>query len=286
MLIADTNSHGSAAWPQFQDLHLPVDCGQLRYRDVGRGPAVLLLHGWTLDLDMWEPQMAELADAFRLVAMDRRGFGLSTGSPSLSTATDVRDIQALCRHLGLARVAMVGMSQGARVALQFAQIDPEAISALVLDGPPDSRTGIAAVPEDDLPLARYRRLVAEHGVAAFRREWARHPLVQLRTHDRYARELLNRMLARYPGKDLGAPEVVQELSAGPPLVESLSVPTLVLNGELDLQTRRSAANWLVHRLQVAERALIPAAGHLPNLDNPQAYNAILRKFLEQQAHRP
>ncbi|HVS78395.1 MAG TPA: alpha/beta fold hydrolase, partial [Steroidobacteraceae bacterium] len=71
------------------DLYLPVAGALLRYRDEGAGPAVLLIHGWTLDLDMWEPQVAGLAGAFRLIRFDRRGFGLSSGRASVTA--DVRD---------------------------------------------------------------------------------------------------------------------------------------------------------------------------------------------------
>ena len=67
------------------DRHLSVPGARLRYRDEGAGPAVVFVHGWTLDLDMWEPQ-APLAAQLRLVRFDRRGFGLSSGTrPSAAT---------------------------------------------------------------------------------------------------------------------------------------------------------------------------------------------------------
>jgi 3-oxoadipate enol-lactonase len=103
-----------------QDLYLWVEGTRLRYRDAGSGPAVLLIHGWTLDLDMWEPQVEALADSFRVIRLDRRGFGLSSGRPALTD--DVADVQALCRHLALKHVSVVGMSQGARVAARLAAI--------------------------------------------------------------------------------------------------------------------------------------------------------------------
>src|SRR5262245_43528950 len=85
---------------------------RLRSRDEGTGRAVVFIHGWTLDLDMWEPQLP-LASELRLVRYDRRGFGGSTGLPSL--ATDVDDLRALLHSLGIVSPLLVGMSQGARV---------------------------------------------------------------------------------------------------------------------------------------------------------------------------
>ena len=78
-----------------RDRHLDVRGARLRYRDAGHGPPVLLIHGWALDLDMWEPQLASLSRRFRVVAVDRPGFGRSTGSGSL--ARDVADLRTLCR---------------------------------------------------------------------------------------------------------------------------------------------------------------------------------------------
>ena len=87
---------------------------RLRYRDDGVGRALVFIHGWTLDLDMWEPQMP-LAAELRVVRYDRRGFGRSTGLPS--PAADVDDLRALLYSLGIVSPLLVGMSQGARVAL-------------------------------------------------------------------------------------------------------------------------------------------------------------------------
>ena len=87
-------------------------------RTAGRGPAVLFVHGWALDLDMWTPQFAALANRYRLIAFDRRGFGFSTGAPGIEH--DVADIEQLLAELSLEQIAIVGMSQGARVALRWA----------------------------------------------------------------------------------------------------------------------------------------------------------------------
>ena len=58
------------------DRYFKVADARLRYRDEGQGPAVMLVHGWTLDLEMWDPQVSALRDGFRLVRLDRRGHGL------------------------------------------------------------------------------------------------------------------------------------------------------------------------------------------------------------------
>jgi pimeloyl-ACP methyl ester carboxylesterase len=260
------------------DRFVVIDGTRLRFRDEGRGPAVLLVHGWTLDLEMWDPQVSALRDSFRLIRLDRRGHGLSRGTPS--PERDSEDLAALCKHLGLARVALLGMSQGVRAVLGLACSAPEQVEALILDGPPP----LAAVSDPEVPLARYAALLRTHGIAAFREEWARHALMQLRTQNPKARALLAAMIARYPGEDLRHAESRAELAVRLRL-ESLAAPTLVLSGAHDLANRKRAARELTARLTHAELAEIPGAGHMPNLDCPDAYNKLCREFLAHHCPR-
>jgi pimeloyl-ACP methyl ester carboxylesterase len=262
------------------DRFLEVTGARLRYRDQGTGPPIVLIHGWTLDLDMWEPQVRDLSRSFRLIRFDRRGYGLSSGKPSL--ADDAADVQALCRHLGVQRAAFVGMSQGARILHYLAGAIPGSICCLVFDGAPDMRPG-GALTAKDVPLSEYAAVLSNEGIVALRRTWAAHPLARLRTEDQTTHALLSRMLARYTATDLTAPAVqVPEISAVPGLGE-IQLPALVLNGEFDLESRRLAGEALGRLLQHAERRIIPGAGHLANLDNPQTYNEVLRRFLERYA---
>jgi 3-oxoadipate enol-lactonase len=265
---------------QRSDPYLEINGVRLRYRDEGQGRAVLLVHGWTLDLDMWAEQAAALAAEFRVVRLDRRGFGLSSGLPSL--AGDQADVHALCEHLGLDSVALVGMSQGAGVVLQFARSYPRMISCIVLDGPPQLAAQEGTFGSPDIPYTYYRELAQTQGVDAFRREWSGHALARLRTPNPGTRALLAHMIARYRGGDLIDREGP---AAGPPSAgfESVERPVLVINGEFDLESRKRFARQLSRLLRQVEYAEISGAGHLCNLDNPRAYNETLRRFLERHA---
>jgi pimeloyl-ACP methyl ester carboxylesterase len=259
------------------DRYLEVDGARLRYRDSGSGPAVVLVHGWTLDLEMWNPQVERLADRFRLVRLDRRGHGLSAGSPRQDQ--DAADLTALCRSLGLTCVALVGMSQGTRSALAFAGAAPEIVRALVLDGTPDLQAGAA---QSDLPLAHFRTLLRTQGIAAFRREWRLQDVMQLKTADRSMHELLHEMLQRYDGRDLLDTAAATTNGTTAVRLNSITAPALILNGEFDLDTRAAAADYLCRQLPQAERCLVARAGHLANLDNPEDYADLCRTFLSRQ----
>ena len=253
----------------------------LRLCDEGAGPAVVFIHGWTLDLDAWEPQAAALAGSFRVIRYDRRGFGLSGGSPG--RAADLEDLGVLLDHLRLDAVTLVAHSRGARVALAFALRQPERVAALVLDGPPDETGDAAAAGDEDFSIGEYRRLVEEQGVDAFRRAWRNHPLMRIHTDDAAARELVARLLERYPARDLQGAAEAPPPPAGASALARLVKPVLVVNGEFDTLVRRRAGESLARALPLGERVVVPGAGHLPNLDAARAYNDALRAVLDRQA---
>ncbi|HWS66455.1 MAG TPA: alpha/beta hydrolase [Steroidobacteraceae bacterium] len=253
------------------DQYLKVADARLRYRDEGAGPAVILLHGWTLNLEMWDPQVARLRQEFRLIRVDRRGHGFSSGTPS--PARDVSDVAVLCQHLGLTRVAVIGMSQGARAAVALASGAPERVDALILDGPPSFEPSHA---DEEVPLEHFRTVARTRGMPAFRREWLRHPLTQLRTADPQMRVHLIAMIERFAGNEFTDSLLESEVLPVPALPRS---PALVLSGELDVPRRVRSADRLSVQLPGGERSVITGAGHLPNLDRPDEYSEMCRAFL-------
>lgn len=259
--------------------HLDLRGSRLYYRVAGRGPALLLLHGWALDGDLWTPQWKTLTRHHRVVVVDRRGFGRSTGRPSIER--EVQDLRVLCRRLGITRVGVVGMSQATRVALRLASSRSLRVDRLVLDGPPEPPRDAMNAGSEDPPMTRYRALVAESGMAAFRNRWSRHPLLRLHRAGRRSRDLLARMSRRYPGKDLrpGSQAVVPAKKVVP---ERIRQPVLLLCGSEDLAHRLDAATTLCRQLPDAVLRQVPGAGHLPNLDRPRAYVQALESFFRRR----
>lgn len=257
---------------------------RLRYRDEGCGPALVLIHGWALDLEVWEPQVTALAGCFRILRWDRRGFGHSTGRPSLEA--DVRDLHALLDRAGIERAAILGMSQGARVALRFATTAPDRTRCLVLDGAPADARLAEGEWTEEIPFEHYRDLLRSGGIEALRGALARHPLMRLRTRDPHMRRLLGAVLRRYGAADLGT-SGSRSARLGPQQLRSLPMPTLIVNGEHDTPQRLRFGAALHAMLPAAEREIIAHAGHLAGLDNPEQYNTTLVRFLGRHlADRP
>lgn len=260
------------------DRLLDVPGARLRYRDEGAGNAVVLVHGWTLDLEMWEPQ-APLARHFRVIRYDRRGFGLSTGFPSL--ADDVTDLQALLVSRGVADPILLGMSQGARVVLEFAVRFPGVARGIVLDGAPPVSAG-DDYDATDLPMQAFRQAAARGGLPAFRKLWSAHPLTRLVTREAATHLLLAAIFTRYSGQDLIAPPPQPRESLAERLLDGIHTPVLIVNGALDVDSRRRAGLRLQEALPAASHVLIQNAAHLPNLDAPRDYNRLISEFASRQ----
>jgi pimeloyl-ACP methyl ester carboxylesterase len=173
---------------------------------------------------------------------------------------------------------LVGMSQGARVVLEFAARHSSFVRGLVLDGAPPLLGGEGGEAADDLPLESLHRLAEQEGLEAFRRAWSMHPLTQLQTTDARMHTLLARILARYPGRDLLANVSPPREAIDRKLLANVRVPVLVVNGARDTETRRRAGAQLRDALPSAEQVLVANAAHLPNLDAPREYNQLMTGF--------
>jgi 3-oxoadipate enol-lactonase len=271
-----------ASGPRMSGAVLPINGASLRYEVVGTGPAVVLIHGFSLDMRMWDAQLPDLATAFRVVRYDCRGFGASGPFDPAVPYTHAADLVALLDHLSIGHAALVGLSFGGQVALRTALLAPDRVRALVLL---DSL--LDGVPWDDeskAGLAELSTQVAAGGVAAGREAWLAHPLFAAARQRPEVQARLAAMVANYPGQHwLGLDPHLPDDAAPIELLEQLTMPALVVAGEQDVPGFRAMTDALGQRLGAADRVLIPGAGHLVNMEQPAAVNALLLRFL--QAHR-
>lgn len=234
---------------------------------------ILFLHGWSLDHRIWLPQLddAELADRYRLIAIDRRGFGMASAAPDL--AREIADVAALLDQLEIDRAIIVGQSQAGRVTLQCGFDLADRAAGLVLVGAPVAGFHPLPRPEEDVPVSRYRALVLEGRVEEMKRDWARHPLI---AGGGTSAAPIAAMLADYDGRDLraDAPPPGPDMS----VLGAIAAPMLVVVGEQDVAWRRLVGDAIAYAVPNARRAGIPGAGHLCNADAPAAFNRLLDDF--------
>ena len=255
------------------------------YEDTGHGPPVVLIHGHSLDLRLWDAQVAPLVDAgYRVVRYDVRGHGRSdapaTGYTWQNYSLDLRDL--LDRLAIDAPAHVVGLSMGGGIALQFAVDHPQRVASLVLV---DSTVpGFDYSPEYAQAIEELVRVARSEGPrAALERVWLPHPLFDgiRRFPQRFA--FLKRIVLAYPAADyLDETEYPQPQWQVIDRLQEIRAPTLVLVGELDLPDFRLIAEILAANVPTARQQVIPDAGHLPNLEQPQAFNEALLSFLARQ----
>jgi nitrilase len=171
---------------------------RLVYEVAGDGPAVVLIHGFGLDMRMWDPQIGPLAARFRVVRYDCRGFGASGPFDPGVPYTHAGDLVALLDHLGIGDAVLAGLSFGGRVALQAALAAPDRVRGLaLLDAVLD---GVPWDPESARALDEVTRRVQAGGVRAGREAWLAHPLFAAARERPDLAAALAAMVAGYPGQ--------------------------------------------------------------------------------------
>ena len=251
----------------------------IAYSDLGTGPGLVLLHAFPLDASMWRDQIGVLAEKFRVIAPDLPGFGGSAVSAGLSIDSIADVVAELLDHLGVnERVIVVGLSMGGYAALAFARLYPQRVRALVLadtKADPDDADGRAA-------RDKMIQLVTDQGPAAVIEQMLpkmlapataeRHPEVV-----RYVRETAAGQKAE---GIVAALKALRDRPDARPGLGHVSFPTLVIVGEADAITPSEKAQDLAGQIPNARLVTIPDAGHLSNLENPVAFAAAVREFLD------
>lgn len=250
-----------------------VPDGLLAGQEAGGGEPVVLIHGFSFDQSMWDPQFPVLARRFRVIRYDLRGFGSST--PPAAGQGHVGDLLALLADRGAERAHLVGLSLGANIALAAAALHPDLVASVVLASPglPGYQWTTPRPPDEAAAVAR------RAGIDAARRWWLGHQI--FRSAERYpaARQRLHEMVGRFPAYQWADGPAAEPL---PPLagyLPALPQPVLILNGALDAPGYREIAAALQAAVPRAERQEFADAGHLLNLEQPEQFNQRLLTFL-------
>jgi 3-oxoadipate enol-lactonase len=247
----------------------------LRYWTTGpRGATtVVLLHGATLDRRAWAPQVDALRHRFQVVVPDLRGHGASGGRLGFDAA--VGDVLALLDRLPAERVVLVGLSLGGNIAQEVVHREPHRVLALVAA---DTTCNTATRHPFAGPMAvaavRAQAMAPGDGFArSAARATANDPQVQ-----RYALDA-NAHRTNQEAADILASLLSSALRADPGY--RLPVPTLLVHGRLDRigDIATAMPSW-ARREPMARYAVVPDAGHASNLDNPDAFTALLLDFLD------
>jgi 3-oxoadipate enol-lactonase len=254
----------------------------VNYLDEGAGEqAVVFVHGFPFEHTMWEPQIpVAVAAGRRAVAPDLFGFGRSAVPTDRSEYSIDRYgdlVVALIGELDLGPVVVAGLSMGGYIALSVARRHPEVLAGLVLA---DTRA------DPDTPEGRQTRTDQQALVEA-RNDVT--PLVDgllnrilAATGPRHAEcgALLGDMMrSTAPAGWIGALEAMKHRRDQTDLLPRIPVPTLVVVGESDALIPIEVAEATAKAIPGARLEVVPGAGHVANLENPEVFNRVFAEFL-------
>ena len=246
---------------------------EISYEDGGRGPAILLSHGYSATGRMWAPQRPALEPHYRVVSWDMRGHG-ETESPAdptqYSEALTVGDMRGLLQHLGIERAVIGGLSLGGTMSLAFYRRHPEMVRALVIC---DSGPGFR---KDDARAAWNKRA---HERAA---DLETRGLAALTSSSREMQEAMRHHRSAQGLAHAARGMLSQEGSALMDLLPEIRVPTLIVLGDKDTPFI-APCEYMAKKIPGARLEVIADAGHSSNLDQPQQFNTVLLEFLRSLA---
>lgn len=243
---------------------------QIYFESVGSGSAVVLSHGRGGNHAVWYQQVPELAERYRVVTWDQRGFGRSSNvNEQAGPISAVDDLRALLDHLGIPRAHLVGQSMGGWAVMGFALKYPERVESLVLADtiagvltPEAVQAGESALRRpapDQLPIQRHSGISDALGI--------RDP----------AKAFLYRQLGSFASP--GAGGRLMETSYPLDEVRRMRLPVLLIVGADDTTFPPAAIRSVAAEIAGARVVVLPGAGHSPYFETPDAWNQVVIDFL-------
>ncbi|MDA1075211.1 MAG: alpha/beta fold hydrolase [Proteobacteria bacterium] len=240
----------------------------LYYEDHGKGPAILLSHGFSATSQMWRGQIKALSQSYRLITWDMRGHGKS-GSPAdpglYSEGATVADMAALLDHLQVDQAVVGGLSLGGYMSLAFNLRHPERVQALlIIDTGPGYNSDKGRQAWNKTAVAMAKGLERD-GLNALTNRSA---------------EMASAQHSSAQGLALAARGMLtQANSAVIASLAGISVPSLVLVGAED-EPFLKATDYMAGKISGSTKVVIPNAGHASNIDQPDLFNSAVIDFLQ------
>jgi pimeloyl-ACP methyl ester carboxylesterase len=248
---------------------------EVAYERAGSGPLLVLVHGAASDSRIWRPQIEALADELTVVAWDEPGAGRSPDVPSDFALAGYADCLAeLIRSLDLGPARVAGLSWGGTVALELYRRHPGAVAALILA---DTYAGW----KGSLPEAEVRaRVDGLREMLAVGEERFDPALPGLFAGDPPAEfvPLLEATAADVRPDSMRTALLSMAEADLSEVLPTIAVPTLLIWGEEDGRSPLSVARQFEEAIPGAELVVISGAGHVSNLEQPDAFNDAVRRF--------
>lgn len=250
------------------------------YDESGAGKSLVLIHGFPLNRLIWKAQWDGLADVAHVIAPDLRGFGESPmveGNIVIDTYAD--DVREFLDARGIHEPAVIcGLSMGGYIALAYQRRYPAHVAALILA---NTRAG-PDTPEGKAGRDRNIALVKEKGASAIV-EVMLPKLLAPKTFERnlaLVEQVKRIMESASAAGIMAALAAMRDRPDSIPTLLEFSTPTLIIAGADDQLIPLSEAEEMKQAARNGTLVVIPEAGHLTPMEQPDAFNHAVREFLQ------
>ena len=253
----------------------------MAFQDSCDKPALLLIHGFPLSSQMWDPQIEDLSEFARVVAPDLRGFGNTDSVPGPYSITQLADDCAgLLGHLNVATPFVVcGLSMGGYIALEFYRRYPEHVAGLILAA---TRAGADSA-EGKVNRDQAAELAKNEGTTAVSAGMLSKMLApqNYKSDEELVDFAQDVMSTASLNGVVGALAAMRDRVDSTPMLGNIDVPVLIIHGADDQLIPVSEAEAMHQAIPNSELVIVPDAGHLPNLEQPDIFNDTVIDFLEE-----
>ncbi len=256
-----------------------VNGARLHYEVLGEGHPLVLIHGGYVDLRMWDDQFTEFARQFRVIRYDTRWHGQSRGAAG--EYADHEDLRALLEFLGVEKAAVLGLSMGGRIAIDFALAFPEMVTALMPVAPGLSGFGFEDTRQNENfgpMVAAWQQGEFDRAAEYFQRMWTDGPSRTPEQVDPAVRQRVRTLLVagcELATRAQGRPREGNAISR----LAEIRVPTLVIMGDLDMPDIHTIVGRIEKQVPGVRKVVVPGAAHMVNLERPQEFNEAVVGFL-------
>ncbi|MSR25361.1 MAG: alpha/beta fold hydrolase [Nitrospiraceae bacterium] len=250
----------------------------LAYTDQGRGMPVVLLHAFPQNRAMWMPQVDALSKTHRIIAPDFRGFGESDApQPPYRLDQFADDVAGLLDLLAIQQAVFIGLSMGGYTLFAFYRKYADRVKGLVLadtKAQADTEEGRAG----RFAMAQTAYTKGAGAIAEIMLPKLLSP-VALQTKPNLVQRVRTTIEQTQISGIAGALMAMAERPNSVPLLAQIACPTLVITGELDGPTPPADGKLMAEKILGARLEIISQAGHLSNLEQPDAFTGAVRSFL-------
>lgn len=257
---------------------------KLYYQESGHDEPVIFVHGHSFDHSEWDPQVKALASKYRVITYDCRGYGRSSSPIEGKEFLHANDLVKLMDNLNIPKAHLVGLSLGGFiVADMLALYQNRVLTATAASG------DIVSVPGPDQPMAaaevEKRRTEIEtlkiNGPMTQKWDWLKTQMTVGGTNLQKIKKTIWNMI--YKWDQWQSLHIESRTILGNSVVEKLknqkiTVPVMVLTGEVDYNGPRELNKCVPSAIQ----RIVPNAGHVSNLENPEAFSKLIEEFINRE----